>query len=137
MAGPLHCEQGQQSEEATIVPIAALVTPSCQFQFTSADGLAIACARWDARGLVRGVVQIAHGMGEHIGRYGGVIEGLVESGLIVYGNDHRGHGRTAPYPQAFGDFFEFHRPAVGGGYVSPDADRKEGEPQEAADLAGA
>ncbi|HKN16659.1 MAG TPA: alpha/beta hydrolase [Candidatus Sulfotelmatobacter sp.] len=89
-----------------IVPIAALVTPSCQFQFTSTDGLAIACARWDARGPVRGVVQIAHGMGEHIGRYGGLIEVLVESGLIVYGNDHRGHGRTAPYPQAFGDFGE-------------------------------
>lgn len=84
--------------------IAALVTPSCQFQFSSTDGLAIACTRWDARGPVRGVVQIAHGMGEHVGRYAELIEVLVESGLIVYGNDHRGHGRTAPYPQALGDF---------------------------------
>jgi alpha-beta hydrolase superfamily lysophospholipase len=86
--------------------IAAPTIPSCQFQFSSTDGLAIACARWDARGPVRGVVQIAHGMGEHIGRYAELIEVLVDSGLIVYGNDHRGHGRTAPYPQAFGDFGE-------------------------------
>ena len=42
---------------------------SSEFRFTSADGLRIACARWDSRGPVRGVVQIAHGMGEHIGRY--------------------------------------------------------------------
>ncbi|MFJ1259988.1 serine aminopeptidase domain-containing protein [Cupriavidus sp. CuC1] len=30
---------------------------------------------------MRGVVQIAHGMGEHIGRYVGVIEALVSAGF--------------------------------------------------------
>jgi alpha-beta hydrolase superfamily lysophospholipase len=35
-------------------------------------------------------------MGEHIGRYSGVIEALVSAGLMVYGNDYRGRGRTAP-----------------------------------------
>ena len=54
----------------------------------------------------RGVVQIAHGMGEHIGRYVGLIEVLVSAGLTVYGNDHRGHGRTAPSKAYFGDFGE-------------------------------
>jgi len=42
--------------------------------------------------------------GEHIGRYIGLIECLVYAGLVVYGNDHRGHGRTAPSPEFFGDF---------------------------------
>jgi alpha-beta hydrolase superfamily lysophospholipase len=42
--------------------------PSAEFRFTSTDGVRVACARWDARGPVRGMVQIAHGMGEHIGR---------------------------------------------------------------------
>ena len=51
------------------------------------DGLRVACARWESRGPVRGVVQIAHGMGEHIGRYVGTIEVLVSAGLTVYGND--------------------------------------------------
>ena len=80
--------------------------PCSEFRFTSTDGLHIASARWDSRGLVRGVVQIAHGMGEHIGRYLGTIEVLVSAGLTVYGNDHRGHGRTAPDAQHFGDFGE-------------------------------
>ena len=64
--------------------------PSTEFRFTSMDGLRVACARWDCRGPVRGVLQIAHGMGEHIGRYAGTIEVLVSAGLTVYGNDHRG-----------------------------------------------
>jgi alpha-beta hydrolase superfamily lysophospholipase len=77
---------------------------SSQFSFTSADGLRIASARWDAQGEVRGVVQIAHGMGEHMGRYGETIEALTAAGLTVFANDHRGHGLTAPSPQAFGEF---------------------------------
>ncbi len=79
-------------------------TPSAEFGFTSSDGLRIACARWDSRGPVRGVVQIAHGMGEHIGRYAETIAVLVSEGMTVYGNDHRGHGRTAPDKAHLGDF---------------------------------
>jgi alpha-beta hydrolase superfamily lysophospholipase len=52
------------------------------------------------------VVQIAHGMGEHIGRYAETIQALVSAGLTVYGNDHRGHGRTAPSAALLGDFGE-------------------------------
>jgi alpha-beta hydrolase superfamily lysophospholipase len=75
-----------------------------KFEFTSADGLRIACARWDGRGPVRGVVQIAHGFGEHMGRSLGLIECLVGAGLVVYGNDHRGHGCTALSRKDYGDF---------------------------------
>src|SRR5215469_3349270 len=80
--------------------------PSSEFRFTSADGLRVACARWDSLGPARGVVQIAHGMGEHIGRYAGTIEALVSAGWTVYGNDHRGHGRTVPSAAQLGDFGE-------------------------------
>jgi alpha-beta hydrolase superfamily lysophospholipase len=45
-------------------------------------------------------------MGEHIGRYSGTIDVLVSAGLRVYGNDHRGHGRTAPSRRRLGDFGE-------------------------------
>jgi alpha-beta hydrolase superfamily lysophospholipase len=79
---------------------------SSEFRVTSADGLRIACARWDSRGPVRGVVQIAHGMGEHIGRYVELIDALISAGLTVYGDDHRGHGRTASSATHFGDFGE-------------------------------
>ena len=80
--------------------------PSFEFRFTSSDGMRIACARWDSRRRVRGVVQIAHGIGEHIGRYTETIEFLVANDLTVYGNDHRGHGRTAVSGAQFGDFGE-------------------------------
>src|SRR6201995_720011 len=63
-----------------------------RFRLTSSDGLCIACARWDSRGPARAVVQIAHGMREHMGRYGDTVDALVAAGLTVYANDHRGHG---------------------------------------------
>ncbi len=75
-----------------------------QFEMTSTDGLQIACARWSNRKPPRGLLQIAHGMGEHIGRYQTLIEELAHAGLVVYGNDHRGHGRTARSPKELGDF---------------------------------
>ncbi len=80
------------------------ITPSAEFTFTSSDGLRIACARWDSHGPARGLIQIAHGMGEHMGRYVETIEVLVSAGLTVYGNDHRGHGSTASSAKQFGDF---------------------------------
>jgi alpha-beta hydrolase superfamily lysophospholipase len=75
-----------------------------EFRFTSTDGLQVACTRWDGREPVRGVLQIAHGMGEHVGRYLDTIDVLTSVGLTVYGNDHRGHGRTAVVAGNFGDF---------------------------------
>jgi len=43
---------------------------------------------------LKGVVTIAHGYGEHIGRYGHVAERLNAAGFAVYGPDHQGHGRS-------------------------------------------
>jgi len=71
---------------------------------TSTDGLRIACTRWSNRSPPRGLLQIVHGMGEHIGRYRPFIEELVHAGLVVYGHDHRGHGRTARSRAELGDF---------------------------------
>ncbi|MBQ9915619.1 MAG: alpha/beta fold hydrolase [Microbacterium sp.] len=42
----------------------------------------------------RAVVQLLHGVGEHAGRYGALIDALVADGYTVYADDHRGHGRT-------------------------------------------
>lgn len=53
---------------------------------------------------VRGVVQIAHGLGEHMGRCAELAETLVEGDFVVYGNDHRGHGLTAKPSGSFGEF---------------------------------
>ena len=42
----------------------------------------------------KAVVQILHGGFEHIGRYKHVVERLTSENFIIYGNDHRGHGRS-------------------------------------------
>jgi alpha-beta hydrolase superfamily lysophospholipase len=75
-----------------------------RFEFTSTDGLAINYAKWEGRHEPRGIIQIAHGLGEHIGRYAELADVLVEDEFVVYGNDHRGHGLTAKPSDSFGDF---------------------------------
>jgi alpha-beta hydrolase superfamily lysophospholipase len=75
-----------------------------RFQFTSVDGLSLAGAKWSGHHEPRGVIQIAHGLGEHIGRYAQLAEFLVKDEFVVYGNDHRGHGLTAKLSGSFGDF---------------------------------
>jgi alpha-beta hydrolase superfamily lysophospholipase len=40
------------------------------------------------------VVVLAHGYGEHAGRYDHVARRLVDAGAVVYGPDHMGHGRS-------------------------------------------
>lgn len=42
----------------------------------------------------RAAVQIAHGVGEHAGRYREVAAHLGAEGYLVYADDHLGHGRT-------------------------------------------
>jgi alpha-beta hydrolase superfamily lysophospholipase len=80
------------------------MTQPKRFQFTSTDGLSIACMKWGGHHDVRGVVQIAHGLGEHMGRYAEIAETLAEGEFVVYGNDHRGHGLTAKPSGSFGEF---------------------------------
>ena len=46
-------------------------------------------------GNVRAVVQIAHGIAEHIARYDAFACFLAENGLAVIGNSHLGHGLSA------------------------------------------
>ncbi len=47
---------------------------------------------WLPDGPPTGVVLLCHGLGEHSGRYGNVVDALVPDGWAVYGLDHRGHG---------------------------------------------
>jgi alpha-beta hydrolase superfamily lysophospholipase len=73
------------------------------FYFNGADGTRIAAYRWPAKGRVRGVLQISHGMGEHALRYLEPLQPLLANGIAIYANDHRGHGLTAT-KETLGDF---------------------------------
>src|SRR5260370_23457019 len=75
-----------------------------EFSFVSSDGLEIAYYGWRAPARAAGIVQVAHGMGEHALRYAHVADFLNRSGYHVYASDHRGHGRTAKNVESLGDF---------------------------------
>jgi alpha-beta hydrolase superfamily lysophospholipase len=61
----------------------------------------------------KGVVQLAHGIGEHAGRYVHVATALNAAGYAVYANDHRGHGQTG-LAQWGGDTTQLGRLGPGG-----------------------
>src|SRR2546427_12860089 len=70
--------------------------------FPARDGVQIVAYRWDSADAPRGIVQLTHGMGEHALRYGELAAALCASGLVVYAQDHRGHGATATSEGALG-----------------------------------
>ncbi len=55
-------------------------------------------------GEIRGVIQIAHGMAEHIERYTEFANFMAENGFAVYGNDHLGHGKSVNHIYPLGYF---------------------------------
>lgn len=57
-------------------------------------GVRLYSQSWLPDGPPRAVVVIAHGAGEHSGRYAHVAARLVDEGYAVYALDHRGHGRS-------------------------------------------
>lgn len=65
------------------------------FTFRSRDKIDVFVYKWVPDRSIRGIVQIAHGVGEHAGRYESFAHELLKSGYMVYANDHRGHGKTA------------------------------------------
>lgn len=94
-------------------------TGRTEFSFDSADGksqvravlwVPLAMERADAAAgepslgcfKPRGVVQLVHGMAEHIDRYDDFARFLVDAGYLVAGHDHIGHGDTAAAPECRG-----------------------------------
>lgn len=80
--------------------------------FTDAHGVEISYAVWAVENP-RAVVQIAHGIGEHGRRYGGLAAALNAAGYSVVAGDHRGHGETG-LTQYGGDVSKLGRLGPGG-----------------------
>ena len=74
------------------------------FYFPARDGKKIFAKKWTDEDTPRAVVQISHGMAEHIGRYHDFAAFLAENKIYVYGNDHRGDGKTETRPEDHGYF---------------------------------
>ncbi|GAA1465903.1 alpha/beta hydrolase [Microbacterium thalassium] len=89
-------------------------------EFIDAHGIAIVYDVHPAKTAPRAVVQILHGVGEHAGRYGALIDALTADGYTVYADDHRGHGRTG-MKQHDGDASKLGRLGPGGLSAAEDA----------------
>lgn len=84
------CEDGSVCETAGVPTFSAARGDA---SFTDAHGVEIVYSTWRAA-RPKGIVQIAHGVGEHGLRYEPLAQDLVRAGYTVHANDHRGHGRT-------------------------------------------
>lgn len=80
--------------------------------FVDSDGVRITYTRWQPE-HPRAVVQLAHGVGEHAGRYEHVGRAFAAAGYDVWADDHRGHGRTG-LEQHHGDLGRLGRLGPGG-----------------------
>src|SRR4051794_25251031 len=69
--------------------------PPVVLQVPSAHDLTLTAYRWEPAGTPRGIVQLTHGMGEHLLRYEPLAAELTQAGFVVVGQDHRGHGASA------------------------------------------
>lgn len=70
------------------------MTNMTEFTFLSTDGKTqLHGMRWEPEGgSVRAVLQICHGVAEHIARYDAFARYLNDLGIAVVGHDHLGHG---------------------------------------------
>ena len=78
-----------------------------RFTVPSTDGKTqISAGYMRPSGAAKAVLQIAHGMQEHISRYEDFAAFLAERGFVVAGNDHLGHGESINSPDDLGYFGE-------------------------------
>ncbi|MDO5423436.1 MAG: alpha/beta hydrolase [Eubacteriales bacterium] len=78
-----------------------------EFTYQSNDGITrIHAICWRPDGDVKAVLQIAHGMVEHIERYDEFARFLADRGVVVVGNDHLGHGKSVSSQEDWGFFAE-------------------------------
>lgn len=69
------------------------MTQSREWNYDGKNGNLVA-RTWSGDAAPDHVVLLAHGYGEHIGRYERVADALVASGGVVYAVDHVGHGKS-------------------------------------------
>ena len=69
------------------------------FPLTGTDGLQLPAVIWQPEGTPKAILQITHGMTEHMGRYEALASELCSQGIAVAGFDLRGHGKNSGDPE--------------------------------------
>ena len=98
-----------------------------EFYFESSDGInQIHAIEWIPEGEPKAILQMCHGMVEHIERYHDFATFLAEHGYYVVGHDHLGHGKSVVNAERLGFFHEKH----GNTYVVADIHQLRKDTQE-------
>jgi alpha-beta hydrolase superfamily lysophospholipase len=81
-----------------MIPSGIHLTPPnvISFVLPTADHVSLHGYYWEPKIPPRAAVQIAHGLGEHAGRYARLAGELSAAGYVTYASDHRGHGPGCP-----------------------------------------
>jgi len=72
------------------------------FTYTDSENYHLFVYKWSPEISPKSVIQLSHGMTENTERYREFAEALTNEGFIVYGHDHRGHGKSVEEKQMFG-----------------------------------
>lgn len=75
-----------------------------EFWMPSHGGGQLRCGLWTPEGQPRLVLQLVHGIAEHIERYDDFACYLVQRGIAVVADDHMGHGKSVGEGQLMGYF---------------------------------
>jgi alpha-beta hydrolase superfamily lysophospholipase len=75
--------------------------------FAGAGGLNLHAQCWEPEGDARAVVALVHGISEHSGRYGTLVDHLTRAGFAVCSFDHRGHGKSPGRRGHINDWAEY------------------------------
>lgn len=69
-----------------------------RFEFAGCNKTLLPAVLWQPEGKIRALLQVTHGMTEHMGRYEQLAEALCSQGVAVAGFDLRGHGKNDGNP---------------------------------------
>ena len=64
----------------------------------------IRALKWIPEGEIKAVLQLVHGMAEHVERYDEFARWMASKGFLVVANDHLGHGKSVESPDEYGYF---------------------------------
>ncbi len=65
-----------------------------EYFYDSLGGGTVRACRWTPAGEIRAIVQIVHGIAEHVERYDDPANFLNTQGILVVAEDHMGHGKS-------------------------------------------
>ncbi|XP_018409448.1 PREDICTED: monoglyceride lipase isoform X1 [Nanorana parkeri] len=80
--------------------------------YVNQDGQKIFCRYWKPEAPPRALVFVAHGAGEHCGRYDDLAQLFTSLNLLVFSHDHVGHGQSNGDRMIVSDFHVYVRDSL-------------------------